>query len=230
MQSIRTSMNKLNKLGFVAEVLEPPLSEEHLEELRLISDEWLAEMHGREKSFSLGWFDHSYVRSCPVMVVRSETGAIIAFANILSEYQHNEATIDLMRRRSEAPSGTMDFLFVKLFEWAANSGYDTFNLGLSPLAGVGEKSKDPMAEKALRFVYEHVNQFYSFKGLHSFKEKFKPQWSPRYLVYDGPGSLLTTAYAIMNADSGGGLITAYLGKRFKPVHNVGKRDVESVAP
>lgn len=82
MKWIRASVSGVSKLGFTSEVLEPPLSEVLLEELRLISDEWLAEMHGSEKRFSLGWFDDGYIRSCPVMAVRSESGAIVAFANI----------------------------------------------------------------------------------------------------------------------------------------------------
>jgi len=103
----------------------------------------------------------------------------------------------------------MDFLFVKLFDWAREAGFDTFNLGLSPLAGIGEKQDDPMVERALFFVYNHVNQFYGFKGLHNYKEKFRPEWSPRYLIYENAASLLSTAYAIISADSGEGLFASF---------------------
>jgi phosphatidylglycerol lysyltransferase len=210
---VRNSVTKLVKLGFTAGVHDPPLDDELVEELRMVSDEWLTTMHGSEKRFSLGWFDEDYIRSCPVMAVRAEDGTIAAFANIISEYQKNETSVDLMRRTADAPNGTMDFLFVSLFEWAKSQGFDTFNLGLSPLAGVGEESDDPMAEKALKFIYDHVNRFYGFKGLHKFKEKFGPEWSPRYLVYDGAAALLSTAYAIVSADSGGSLLWSYVRRR-----------------
>jgi phosphatidylglycerol lysyltransferase len=229
-KSVRTSVNRLTKLGYTTEVIQPPLSEVVLEDLRLISDDWLLQMHGSEKSFSLGWFDEEYIGNCPVMVVRSESGAAVAFANIISEFQRNEASIDLMRRYNNTPSGTMDFLFVSLFKWAESSGYETFNLGLSPLAGIGENEEDPIVEKALNFIYEHMNQFYSFKGLYSFKEKFGPSWSPRYLVYDGLGALLTTAYSIFNADSGGGLLSSFFIKSFKSARNIRQRNSESIMP
>ena len=112
-----------------------------------------------------------------------------AFANLVPEYQRNEATIDLMRHRRDVEHGTMDFLFVALFQWAKERGYATFNLGLSALSGVGERADDPTVERALHYIYEHVNQFYNYKGLHAFKAKFDPQWSPRYLIYPGPASL-----------------------------------------
>ena len=83
----------------------------------------------------------------------------------------------------------MDYLFGKLLEWAKEQAYDTFNLGLSTLSGVGEKPEDPLVERAIHFIYEHVDQFYNFKGLHAFKEKFQPHWEPRYLVYPGSSNL-----------------------------------------
>ncbi|MEJ2749668.1 MAG: phosphatidylglycerol lysyltransferase domain-containing protein, partial [Anaerolineae bacterium] len=98
-------------------------------------------------------------------------------------------TVDLMRHLPEVESGTMDYLFGKLLEWSKEQGYDTFNLGLSALSGVGDKPEDPLVERAIHFIYEHVDQFYNFKGLHAFKEKFRPHWEPRYLVYPGSPNL-----------------------------------------
>jgi phosphatidylglycerol lysyltransferase len=209
-KTIRTSVHRLTREGYNAEVLSPPVPQNVLTELREISDEWLATMHGAEKRFSLGWFDDDYIRDAPVMVVRAAGGAITAFANIVTEYQLNEVTVDLMRHRSDAESGTMDFLFVKLIEWAKGEGYDTFNLGLSPLAGVGEQAGDPMAERAFHFVYENISRFYDFKGLHRFKSKFRPTWSPRYVVYPGTLSLPAVLQAIVRAQSGDAGLLGYL--------------------
>lgn len=103
----------------------------------------------------------------------------------------------------------MVFLFDALFRWAREQGYATFNLGLSSLSGVGEHADDPAVERALHYIYEHVNQFYNFKGLHDFKEKFHPKWSPRYLVYPGPTSLLAVTLAMIRADSGDDFVWDY---------------------
>lgn len=96
----------------------------------------------------------------------------------------------------------MDFLFVSLFGWAKEAGYDTFNLGLSALSGVGDAQDDPALERALHYVYEHVNQFYNFKGLHDFKEKYRPEWSPRYLIFPGYASLPAVGLALQSAMTG----------------------------
>jgi phosphatidylglycerol lysyltransferase len=209
-KSLRSAANRLTKLGHQAELHEPPLPDDLLRELRAISDEWLAMMGGGELRFSLGWFDDDYIRNSPVMAVHTSEGTISAFANLVPEYQRNEATIDLMRHRRDVEPGTMDFLFVALFQWAKERGYATFNLGLSALSGVGERTDDPTVERALHYIYEHVNQFYNYKGLHAFKAKFDPQWSPRYLGYPGPASLPAVALTLVRAHSGDAFVQGYL--------------------
>ncbi|OGO31711.1 MAG: hypothetical protein A2Z16_10085 [Chloroflexi bacterium RBG_16_54_18] len=204
-KDLRSAVNRFTKLGYQTCYNAPPLSAELLAKLRQVSDEWLEDMQGSEKRFSLGWFDDEYIGGRSVMTVEAPNGEIIAFANLIPEYQLNETTIDLMRHRRGTLPGTMDFLFVGLFQWAQSQGFATFNLGLSALSGIGESEHDPMIEKALRFIYDHVDQFYNFKGLHKFKEKFHPEWSPRYLAYPGLSSLPTVAFALARADSGDGL-------------------------
>ena len=119
---------------------------------------------------------------------------------------------DLMRR-SEIENGTMEFLFASLFQWAKAQGYQSFNLGLSALSGVGEQPGDPAVERGLHYVYEHIDQFYNFKGLHAFKEKFHPDWSPRYLIYPSAANLAQAWLAVIAADSGdAGFPWSYLRK------------------
>ena len=209
-KDFRNAVHRLARSGFRAEVQAPPIATRLLNELRQVSDEWLTLVHGTEKRFSLGWFDDDYIRHSSLITVTSSENTVAAFANIVPEYRLNEASLDLMRHRRGAPPGTMDFLFVSLIDWARSKGYDSFNLGLSSLAGVGDEPQDPTLEKALHFVYEHVNSFYNFKGLHGFKAKFNPRWSPRYLIYPGATSLPIILAGIARADSGGGLLEGLL--------------------
>ena len=211
---LRAPINKLTNAGYKFIVHQPPIPEELLEELRTISDEWLTFMHGSEKKFSLGWFDDEYVRNSPIGAVHTPEGWVSAFANFVPEYQLNEITIDLMRRRHEIENGTMEFLFVSLFQWAKTQGYQSFNLGLSSLSGVGEHAGDPAIERVMHWVYENINQFYNFKGIHSFKEKFHPAWSPRYLIYPGAANLASSWLAVVQASSGEkNILTGYLMKK-----------------
>ena len=199
-------MNRLTKGGYQVKFYQPPISDALLQKLRVVSDEWLKLMQGAEKKFSVGWFDDAYLRECEIATVETAEGHITAFANVVPEYQLNEITIDLMRHRTEVESGTMDFLFISMFQHFQQQGYDSFNLGLSALSGVGETPDSPRLEKALRYLYEHLNQFYNFKGLHAYKEKFHPRWEPRYLVYPSLVALPEVVVALIRADSGDRLL------------------------
>jgi phosphatidylglycerol lysyltransferase len=201
-QHLRTAVNRMNKLGHKVKFYTPPLSQDLLNELKMVSDEWLKMMQGSEKKFSLGWFDEAYLQKCEIAVVQTSEGKISAFTNIISEYNINEITLDLMRRRIEVEKGTMDFLFISLFQEFKNRGYDGFNLGLSALSGVGQTQESQRLEKALNYLYEHLNRFYNFKGVHGFKEKFNPRWEPRYLIYPSLAALPEVVVALIRADSG----------------------------
>jgi phosphatidylglycerol lysyltransferase len=208
-KGLRSAYNRMVRLGYRSAVLHPPLSQPRLTELRAISDIWLSHVHGSEKRFSLGWFDEAYLESGPIMVVYDPEDRPVAFANIVSEYQRNEITIDLMRY-IPGEHGIMDFMFVSLFEWAAREGYASFNLGLSALSGIGEHPEDPNIERALHYIYEHVNQFYNFKGLHTFKSKFHPHWAPRYLIYPKAAALPAIALCLNRASNGRKFLHNYL--------------------
>lgn len=201
-KDVRGRVARLRKLGYAARLHPAPLSDTLLHSLRAISDEWLAAMRGGEKSFFIGAWNDEYIRSCAVMVVHDPEGHAVAFANLYSEFTRPEATVDLMRRRRSGENGIMELLFTSLFSWAKQQGYETFNLGLCPLAGVGHDTANPAGERALRLVYERSRRYYNFQGLHTFKSKFHPQWSPRFLAYPGAASLPAVALAVIRAHAG----------------------------
>ncbi|WP_341526013.1 phosphatidylglycerol lysyltransferase domain-containing protein [Nostoc sp. UHCC 0302] len=205
-KNFRPSINRLTKLGYQISFYQPPIADDLLRQIKPVSDEWLKMVQGSEKRFSLGWFDEAYLRESEIAVVHTPEGEISAFANILQEYQLNEVTIDMMRHRPSIENGTMDFLFISLLQHFKEQGYDSFNFGLSALAGVGDNSESRRLEKVLGYLYEHLNRFYNFQGLHAYKEKFRPSWEPRYLVYPNLTALPEVVVALIRADSGDRLL------------------------
>jgi len=152
--------------------------------LRRISDEWLESRATAEKGFSLGRFSEAYLRYFSMALVEHQ-GAIVAFANLWESDSREELSVDLMRHTRSAPRGSMDFLFVEVMLWGRSQGYRWFNLGIAPLAGLGAHRLAPTWHKFGRFVYRHGDDFYNFEGLRQYKEKFLPEWRPRYLAAPG---------------------------------------------
>ncbi|WP_180954897.1 phosphatidylglycerol lysyltransferase domain-containing protein [Bacillus sp. V3-13] len=180
---LRTPINKFQRNGYQFAVLFPPHSARLKDELKAVSDSWLGKR--KEKGFSVGFFCENYLARFPLAIVTSPDRKIIAFATLAcNQQQKNRAiTIDLMRYLQDSPSGTMDFLFISIFNWCKEQGYEWCSLGMSPLANLRESEKFNLVESIGQFIYKRGNYFYNFKGLYEYKNKFEPIWESRYLVY-----------------------------------------------
>ena len=182
-KELRYSRSRAERDGLVFEVVPPEAVPALLPELRAVSDAWLAEKAGSEKSFALGGFDEAYLRNFPhALMRRGAGGEIVAFANLWPGDGQTELSLDLMRHGPGAPPTTMNAMFAAMMLWGQARGYRWFNLGAAPFAGL---SPHPLASRWNRigaFVYDHGGAFYHFEGLRAFKEKFDPVWSPNYLV------------------------------------------------
>lgn len=179
---LRSVRNRFEREGYEFEVVSPPFDDMLLGELRAVSDEWIKGR--REKGYSLGWFDKAYLEQAPVAILKAPEGNILAFASLAPGYDEGRTmSIDLMRHHSGTPNGTMDYLFVRLLEWCKEQGYHIFNLGNAPLSSVGESKSALREEKLAALVFQYGGHWYGFKGLRRYKEKFAPEWEPRFLAY-----------------------------------------------
>lgn len=200
---LRHAVSRAEREGLSFEVLPAGAAPELIDTLRSVSDAWLAEQEAAEKAFSLGSFEPAYLRRVPLAVVR-RAGEIIAFASLMATDAHSEASIDLMRYRPDVPPGTMDFLFVSLMQHFRAQGFQRFGLGMAPLAGMAQHPLASQWHRLGRLLFTRGERFYNFQGLRAFKEKFDPQWEPRYLA--APGGLAPLfVLADVAALIGGGL-------------------------
>ncbi|GAA0398093.1 bifunctional lysylphosphatidylglycerol flippase/synthetase MprF [Paenibacillus motobuensis] len=180
--ALRAVHNRFEREGFRFEIASPPHQEKLMERLKYISDQWLRGK--KEKGFSIGWFDENYLQLAPLALITDQENKVIAFASIAPVYDHDVTlSVDLMRHLPEVPNGTMDQLFISLFEFAREQGYSCFNLGMAPLASVGKSRAAMREEKLAHILFEHGESLYGFTGLRNYKEKFSPRWEPRYLAY-----------------------------------------------
>lgn len=178
---LRTTYARAGRDGLTLDIVSPPHSPALLAELRSISDEWLAGKKSREKGFSVGRFDPDWLNHWQIALVR-EHGTLIAFGNIMSTDRQHTASIDLMRHRLDAPSGTMEFLFTALMLALKERGVPCLSLGMAPLAGLDPQRSRRTWDRFGALIFRHGGSFYKFEGLRAFKDKFGPDWTPHYLA------------------------------------------------
>lgn len=189
-ESIRYANRKLTQReGATFEMHMPPHGAPLIEELRSVSDAWLAMHKTGEKRFSLGRFEPAFLDQCPIAVARID-GAVIAFGTVMKTPDGRSAALDLMRYAPDkAPPATMDFLLAEILLWAKDAGVEKFDLSMAPLSGLAEEPQAPLFARLGRLIYEQGGRWYNFEGLRKFKEKFNPDWEPRYLATKGALSL-----------------------------------------
>jgi phosphatidylglycerol lysyltransferase len=198
-REVRRTLRDVERAGGTFELVPAARVREILPELRRVSDAWLDAKHAREKGFSLGYFDETYLCRFPIATVRCRN-RIVAFANVWLGATREELSLDLMRYEAAAPRGAMEYIFIHLMLWGKAQGYRWFNVGMAPLSGFERRALAPLWSRVGALVYRHAEHFYNFRGLRQYKEKFDPVWEPKYLASPGglalPRILLNTATLI----------------------------------
>jgi phosphatidylglycerol lysyltransferase len=91
---------------------------------------------------------------------------------------------------------------VELMLWGAAQGYRRFNLGMAPLSGLETGPLVPLWHRVGTLMFRHGEHFYNFQGLRTYKEKFHPEWRPKYLAVPPGLSLPTVLLDIATLISG----------------------------
>lgn len=190
----RHVINNFDKGNFQFKVEEP--SESLLLNMKRVSDNWLGGKN--EMGFSLGFFDENYLKRTKIACIYKEN-ELLAFANLQPFYDQKTISIDLMRYIRSKDEGLMDFIFIKLILWAQENNYEKFYLGMAPLSKVGDKIYSKKKEKMLNIIYNSQNNIYNFKGLRSYKDKFKPTWSNKYIAYTSDFNLPYILISVVNS-------------------------------
>jgi phosphatidylglycerol lysyltransferase len=201
-KNLRYTLHKFEKSGYEFKVLSSNEVEASLPLFRKISEAWLKQKNTSEKGFSLGFFTEEYIKQFPAAVVR-KAGETVAFANLWCGAEKEEISIDLMRYFPNSPEGLMDFLFTQIILWSKSEGYRWFNLGMAPLSGLVDRNLTRLWIRFGSFVFRYGEHFYNFQGLRKYKEKFKPEWHPKYLICPGGLAVPRILNNVLSLTSGG---------------------------
>ena len=167
-----------------------------LSQMKVVSDKWLGNKN--EMGFSLGFFDEDYLKRTKIACIYKDN-ELLAFANLQPFYDNKTLSIDLMRYNRSNEDGLMDFIFIKLILWGQDNNFEKFYLGMAPLSKVGDKIYSKKKEKILNIVYNTQNKIYNFKGLRNYKDKFKPDWSNKYIAYTSDFNLPYILINVVNS-------------------------------
>lgn len=214
-RGFRATLNQMEKLGYTFEIIEPTIVSESSEsvgsissefsptsqlshdrellpELKEVSDQWLRSKN--EMTFSVGRFEKEYLNCAAVGIIRNQEQKIVGFVSMMPTYTNETISVDLIRWSISEEVAMMDALYLYSILWAKEQGYQKFNLGMAPFSST-YKNTINLENTFIYSVYNNTQYLYSFKGLRKYKEKYKPQWAAKYLVYENKTWVLKNLYA-----------------------------------
>ena len=200
--ALRSMVHKVKRMGLDVRRYDRAASADAAidEQLEEISEEWLAEKRLGEMSITVSRFSLEALADVFVFLCTDAAGRVVAFTSWRPYAGGRAAVLDLMRKRSDAPSGTMDILVSRSLEELRSLGLAEASLANAPLANVGTPHGG--LEKGVALLFENLNAVYGYKNLFQFKKKFAPLWEGRYLVYPGAPALPSVAVALTQLHGG----------------------------
>jgi phosphatidylglycerol lysyltransferase len=129
--------------------------------------------------------------------------SVVAFAVLSPIPARNGWLVEQCPRLTTAPNGTIELLLTTAVSSIAETGSTYVTLGLAPLArrdGVTSNEEAWWLRSILKFASIHGKRFYNFRGLESFKSKFRPDsWEPVYAIENSPRFTMRALVAIAGA-------------------------------
>ncbi|MFI6641342.1 bifunctional lysylphosphatidylglycerol flippase/synthetase MprF [Streptomyces sp. NPDC050504] len=205
-QDVRTALNKAKKEGITAEWYAfPDMPIDLADQIRSISEEWVADKGLPEMGFTLGGLDELDDPRVRCLVAVGDDRTVHGVTSWMPVYGGGGDggtagwTLDFMRRRSDGFKGSMEFLIASAALGFKEEGARFLSLSGAPLARVGPDGRSAALQRLLDWAGGALEPVYGFRSLLNFKAKFQPQYRPMYMTYPDAAALPAITRAIGKA-------------------------------
>jgi lysylphosphatidylglycerol synthetase-like protein (DUF2156 family) len=204
-QDVRTALNKAAKQGITAEWWSYPQAPAELaDQIRQISDNWMAGKGLPEMGFTLGGLDQLNdpdIRCLIAIDADRKVHGITSWMPVYAGGRPAGWTLDFMRRSTQPGTfrGVMEFLIATAALTFQQEGARFASLSGAPLARRDRGEQPGALQRLLDMIANTMEPVYGFQSLLHFKAKFQPDYQPLYLSYPDPAALGSIATAISRA-------------------------------
>ncbi|MBS2535588.1 rhomboid family intramembrane serine protease [Catenulispora sp. NF23] len=202
-QDVRTALNKASRADITAQWYTFPTAPLAIQEqIRALSEEWVADKGLPEMGFTLGGLDELDDPLVRCLVAVDGKGRLHGVTSWLPSFEQAAPvgwTLDFMRRSADGFSGVMEFLIASAALGFQQEGARFMSLSGAPLARVDRGSQPEGLQRFLDVAGRAMEPVYGFRSLLAFKAKFQPEYQPMYMLYPDPATLPAIGNAIGRA-------------------------------
>ena len=202
-QDVRTALNKAAKAGVTAEWWSYPDAPHAVtDQVRAISEEWVADKGLPEMGFTLGGLEELSGDGVRCLIAVDGDRTVHGITSWLPVYRDGEVvgwTLDFMRRRADGFRGSMEFLIASAATTLKEEGAGFLSLSGAPLARLDRGERPRGLQRLLDFTGRVLEPVYGFRSLFAFKAKFQPVYHPMFMAYPDSAALPRIANAVSRA-------------------------------
>ncbi|TQM10803.1 bifunctional lysylphosphatidylglycerol flippase/synthetase MprF [Pseudonocardia kunmingensis] len=202
-QDVRTALNRAAKAGITAEWTPyadaPPAL---TDQVRAISEEWVADKGLPEMGFTLGGLDELADPEVRCLLAVDGDRTVHGVTSWLPVHRDGAVigwTLDFMRRRDTGFRGVVEFLIASAAQRFQAEGAQFLSLSGAPLARLDRGERPAAVQGLLDVLGRTLEPVYGFRSLLAFKAKFQPEYRPLHLCYPDPATLPAIGLAVARA-------------------------------
>ena len=152
-------------------------------DVELLYSQWLANRKGPSLTFSLNFHPFPVEENAFLLAIYSSTGNLWGAFSFLPYAIKKGMVLELMLRSRESPNGMVEAAIAEAIRYFKEQGIEKLSLGVAPLSDIELKKQKTLIEKGLQLIFDNFNQFYGYRSLFAFKQKFNPHWEHKYLAF-----------------------------------------------
>ncbi|PLC12776.1 hypothetical protein AUQ48_11780 [Kocuria flava] len=199
-----------------------------------LADRWRGAEPDRGFSMALNrWGDPADGR-CVAVTAHRPDGRVAGLLSFVPWGAHG-LSLDVMRRAPDAPHGTTELMVAELMEQGLRRGISKVSLNFAAFRKVFVDADRLGAGTVTRLnstVLDRLGRYFQLERLYRANDKYRPEWTPRFLCFDGALTLPRVSLAVLRAE---GFLPSVLRRPGRPLRLTPSElarvlEIESTAP
>lgn len=185
-KKVRRAEKHISRIGITCKIYsrkDIPLN--YLQQINAISQEWLKYKGGKERGFAmtLGRIPDLQDEDCE-FIVALQGEKVLGYITFVPSYASQSRSLDLSRRRKNTPNGLTEFLLLNAFDYYKSKDIKQVSLNFATFYRDKNKHDYSLSNLLKSVIYKILRSIYKTNKLHSFNEKFLPEWESRYVTFE----------------------------------------------
>ncbi|MEW5654129.1 phosphatidylglycerol lysyltransferase domain-containing protein [Streptomyces cinereoruber] len=203
MRTVRQAHNRARRAGYTVRIRRhQDIASDEMQHLVQRADHWRDGTTERGFSMALGRLGTPQDGRCVMLECHDSDGVLRALLSFVP-WGPDGLSLDLMRRDRDGDNGLMEFMVIEMLLRAGEIGITRVSLNFAMFRSVFERGARLGAGPVLRLwrsLLSFFSRWWQIESLYRANAKYRPQWEPRFLLFEKASDLPRTGLGAARAE------------------------------